>query len=292
MDSARLRQLGLDVRGGGDRLEATFVLDTPLDNPVSPVKLDRVDFRVEGERLVPLAPPEVVGLRPISLSGVRDAEALEAELADAFHEHLFHVQRRSAELRSLGLSPQVDPGSLVLSTHVAEAGLALRLVADRQGNFRVASATREGQPLPVPPTHTFELSEFRERAALVGYLAALFGEPTGPGEAARGQAGAVGEEGLVRFSEVVRAFGEGAVVPPRSGLELLVQLEVEGRPYRFAAARVAGRTFRGLLAGAQGKVWAERFELDDFPGVVPLVAGLLKVSPEAVKLVGAGAPQE
>ncbi len=69
-------------------------------------------------------------------------------------------------------------------------------------------------------------------------------------------------------------------------------LEVGGRPYRFAAARVAGRTFRGLLAGAQGKVWAERFELDDFPGVVPLVADLLKVPAQAVKLVGADAPQE
>ncbi len=291
MDSARLRQLGLEIRGEGERLEATFVLNTPLDNPVSPVKVDRVDFRVQGERLVPMAPPEVVGLRPITLGAVMGSAALEAELADAFNEHLFHVQRRSAELRALGLSPQVDPGSLVLSTEVSEAGLVLTLVADRQGNFRVARATREGQSLPVPPAHTFELSEFRERGALVGYLAALFGEQTGAGEAARGQAAAVGE-GLVHFSEVVQAFGEGAVVPPRSGLELLVQLEVEGRPYRFAAARVAGRTFRGLLAGAQGKVWAERFELDDFPGVVPLVAGLLKVSPEAVKLVGADAPQE
>ncbi|HEX8438043.1 hypothetical protein [Archangium sp.] len=289
MDSARLRQLGLEVRGEGGRLEATFVLDRPLDNPVSPIKVDRVDFRVEGERLVPIAPPEVRGLRPIALGAVKDAEALEAEVTEAFNEHLFHVQRRSAELRALGLNPQVDPVSLVLSTQVSESGLALTLVADRQGHFRVASATREGQALPVPPTHTFELSEFRERGALVGYLAALFEESTGAGAAARGQA--VGE-GLVRFSEVVQAFGEGAVVPPRSGLELLVQLEVEGRPYRFAAARVAGRTFRGLLAGAQGKVWAERFELDDFPGVVPLVAGLLKVSPEAVKLVGAGAPQE
>jgi hypothetical protein len=290
MDSARLRQLGLEVRGEGERLEATFVLDTPLDNPVSPVKVDRVDFRLEGERLVPMAPPEVMGLRPIALGAETSADDIEAELTEAFNEHLFHVQRRSAELRALGLSPQVDPVSLGLSTHLVEHGLALTLVADRQGNFQVAKATRDGQALPVPPAHTFELSEFRERGALVGYLAALFGEQTGPGEAARGQAGA--GEGLVRFSEVVQAFGEGAVVPPRSGLELLVQLEVEGRPYRFAAARVAGRTFRGLLAGTQGKVWAERFELDDFPGVVPLVAGLLKVSPEAVKLVGAGAPQE
>jgi hypothetical protein len=90
----------------------------------------------------------------------------------------------------------------------------------------------------------------------------------------------------------VEKFGAEALVPPRSSLELLAQLEVDGRPYRFAAARVAGRTFRGLLAGAQGKVWAGRFELDEFPGIVQMVADLLKVSPEAVRLVGPDAPQE
>ncbi|HEX8823564.1 MAG TPA: hypothetical protein VF794_26820 [Archangium sp.] len=286
MDTARLKQLGLEVRDGGRGLTALLSLTEPLDNPAGHRKVERVDFRVEGERLVPVAPPEVVGLRPIALGAVREARDVEAEVADAFNEHLFHVQRRSAELQALGLSARVDPHSLVLSTEVSEHGLTLTLVADRQGHFRVSSAVRDGQSLPLPQAHTFELSEFRERSALVGYLAALFGEQGQ--QPARQAAG----EGLIGFSEIVRAFGHEALVPPRSGLELLVLLEVEGKPYRFAGARVAGRTFRGLLAGAQGKVWAERFELDDFPGVVPLVASLLKVPAEAVKLVGAGPPQE
>lgn len=284
METARLKQLGLEVRDGGKGLEATLVLAEPLDNPTGHRKVERVVFRVEGERLVPSAPAEVVGLRPIALGAVKETREVEAEVVDAFNEHLFHVQRRSAELVALGLDARVAPESLVLSTQVSEQGLTLTLVADRQGHFQVASAVRDGQSLPLPQARTFELSEFRERGALVGYLAALFGEQ---GRAVAAQAAG---EGLIGFSEVVRAFGEGALVPPRSGLELLVLLEVEGKPYRFAAARVAGRTFRGLLAGAQGKVWAERFELDDFPGVVPLVADLLKVPTEAVKLVGA--PQE
>jgi hypothetical protein len=290
MDTARLRQLGLEVRGRGESLVALLALAEPLQNPVSSRRVERVDFRVEAERLVPMAPPEVVGLRPIGLGAVQEARDVEAEVADAFNEHLFHVQRRSAELRALGLSPQVDPESLVLSTELSEHGLKLTLVADRQGNFRVARAARGGQALSVSQANAqpFELSEFRERGALVGYLAALLGE-SGQGE--REKSGAAGES-LVCFAEIIRAFGGQAMVPPRSGLELLVLLEVEGRPYRFAAARVAGRTFRGMLAGTQGKMWAERFELDDFPGVVPLVAELLKVPAEAVKLVGAGAPQE
>jgi hypothetical protein len=289
MDTARLRQLGLEVRGGGERQVATLALSEPLANPVSARMVERVDFRVEGERLVPSAPPEVVGLRPIPLGAVQEARAVEAEVSDAFNEHLFHVQRRSAELQTLGLSPQVDPESLVLSTEVSEHGLTVTLVSDRQGNFRVAGAARDGQALAVSQAQAqpFELSEFRERGALVGYLAALLGD----GEGGRAKSEAAGE-GQVRFSEIVRAFGPEAMVPPRSGLELLVLLEVEGKPYRFAAARIAGRTFRGLLAGAQGKVWAERFELDDFPGVVPLVAELLKVPTQAVKWVGTGAPQE
>lgn len=291
MDSARLRQLGLEVRGGGEGQEATLVLTEPLENPVGGRKVERVTFHVQGDRLVPADPPEVVGLRPIPLGSVRGPREVEAEVADAFNEALFHVQRRSAELRALGLNPQVDPVSLGLSTHLSEHGLTLTLVADRQGNFQVSGAVRDGHPLPMPHGHPFELSEFHERSALAGYLAALFGEHGPAAEAARTKPQGAGE-GVVRFSEVLRAFGEGALVPPRSGLELLVVLEVEGRPYRFAAARVAGRTFRGLLAGAQGKVWAERFELDDFPGVVPLVAGLLKVPAEAVKLVGTDAPQE
>ncbi|ATB33687.1 hypothetical protein [Melittangium boletus] len=288
MDRAWLAQLGLELRDGAEGPEATCVLAEPLENPVGHREVSRVVFLVrEGRLLVPISPPEVMGLRPIALGAVEGRGDVESELADAFHEHLFHVQRRSAELRALGLSPRVDPVSMGLSTHLSEQGLALTLVADRQGNFQVSSAVRGGQTLVVPPGHGFELSEFRERGALVGYLAALFGEP----EAGRARDEGA-EEGVLRFSDVLRAFGERALVPPRSGMELLVVLEVEGRPYRFAAARVSGRTFRGLLAGTQGKVWAERFQLDEFPGVIPLVASLLKVPPGAVKLAASDTPQE
>ena len=86
----------------------------------------------------------------------------------------------------------------------------------------------------------------------------------------------------VRYAELARLFSGGALIPPAANVELLVQLTVNGAVYRFAAARVRGRTFRGLLAGAKGKIWAERFDLDEFPGVVPLVADLLGVPQDAV----------
>ncbi|AKF81698.1 hypothetical protein OWM54_41790 [Myxococcus sp. MISCRS1] len=285
MDTARLEGLGLQVREDVAGTEAVLDLESsPLVNPVTKAFIAEVTFQVMGDRLIPISPAAVVGLAPILIGALSDVADIEALLSDAFNEHIFHVQRRSAELQVLGLSPRVDADTLELTTDVVEGDLSVLLAADRLGNFRIARVQRDKVDVAGGAGHTLELSEFRERAALTGYLAALLGEP-----ASRPQPTPTG---LVRFSDIVEKFGAESLVPPRSSLELLAQLQVEGRPYRFAAARVAGRTFRGLLAGAQGKVWAGRFELDEFPGIVRMVASLLKVRPEAVRLVGPDAPQE
>ncbi|MCP3061721.1 hypothetical protein LXT21_23320 [Myxococcus sp. K38C18041901] len=287
MDTARLEGLGLQVREDVAGTEAVLDLESsPLVNPVTKAFIAEVTFQVMGDRLIPISPAAVVGLAPILIGALSDVADIEALLSDAFNEHIFHVQRRSAELQVLGLSPKVDPDTLELTTDVVEGDLSVLLAADRLGNFRIARVQREKVDVAGGAGHTLELSEFRERAALTGYLAALLGEP-----ASRPPPTPTGA-GLVRFSDIVEKFGAESLVPPRSSLELLAQLQVEGRPYRFAAARIAGRTFRGLLAGAQGKVWAGRFELDEFPGIVRMVASLLKVRPEAVRLVGPDAPQE
>ncbi|NBD11194.1 hypothetical protein FOF48_21265 [Corallococcus sp. Z5C101001] len=287
MDTARLRELGLQVREEAAGIEVMLDLEAAsLVNPITKDFITEVSFQVLGDRLIPIAPAAVVGMTPILLSAIDAAEEMQALLLDTFSDHVFHLQRRSEELQLLGLPADVDPQSLVLATTVKEGPLVVKLVADRQGNFRVAEARRNGEELITAAGHVIELSEFRERAALTGYLSALLGEPV-----ARTPQSAPGSE-PVRFVEVVEKFGPQALVPPRSSLELLAQLQVEGRVYRFAAARIAGRTFRGLLAGTQGKVWAGRFELDEFPGVVRMVADLLKVAPEAVRLVGPDAPQE
>ena len=128
MDSGRLAQLGLEAREGAGGTEVHLVLAEPLDNPVGQRQVSGVVFLVREERLVPLSPPEVMGLRAIALGAVTGRGDVESELADAFHEHLFHVQRRSAELRALGLLPRVDPVSLGLSAHLSEQGLSLSLI--------------------------------------------------------------------------------------------------------------------------------------------------------------------
>lgn len=301
MDTTRLQQLGLtwqeDAAGGEVVLELQSL---PLVNPLTRHFIDQVRLRPlpDDEGLLPIAPPEVVGLPPLRLEGAQRASDLEAQVSAAFNAAIVQMQKRSAELQVLGVNAHVDPETLQLSAELdamvavegtggrGRALLQLTLAADRDGSFRLARAERDGATLDLPDSEPFDLSEFRERGALAGYLAALVGETLlAPAPVAVPQAEAA--EPPLRYSELVATFGEGLIVPPRSALELLAEVVVEGRTYRFAAARVAGRSFRGLLAGAQGKLWAERFELEEFPGVVTLVSRLLGVPPEAVQVIGA-----
>jgi hypothetical protein len=288
MDTTRLEQLGLRVEQRPEGLLATLELGegSPLRNPATQQPIPAITFQAEGGRLVPWAPAAVVGMTPVFLGSVASREDIAALVSGAFEDYLFHIERRSAQLHTMGLHPNLDPESLVLSTELETGPLALTLVADRNGQFQVSRVQRDGRTLSGLPPFRFELFEFRDQNSLASYLSALIEErlarPTS----------AAGPVARVRYAEIAQAFGPEAVLPPRSTLEVLVHMRVNGAPYRFAAARVMGRTFRGLLASATGKVWADRFELDGFPGIVQLVADQLKVPPEAVQLVGPDAPQE
>lgn len=287
MDTARIEELGLRVEQSPDGVLATLELrGVALTNPATQQSIPTVTFRAEWDRLIPSAPPAVVGLTPVLLSSVASREDISSLVSSAFDEYLFHIERRSAQLHSMGLHPKLDPESLVLTTELESGPFSLTLEADRHGHFQVSRIQRDGRTLSGLPPFRFELFEFRDQNALASYLSALIEERLARPPVASGQGG------RVRYDEVAQAFGPEAVIPPRSSLEVLVHLRVNGAPYRFAAARVMGRTFRGLLASATGKVWADRFELDGFPGIVQLVADLLKVPPEAVQCVGPDAPQE
>ena len=290
MDTSRLEQLGLRVDQGPSGTLATLELGPTarLENPVTRQPISQVTFLLAGERLVPAAPPAVLGLPPLLVSSLGTRADLTVLFGNTFDEYLFHIDRRSAQLQAMGLQPSLDPETLELSTELEAGTLSLSLVSDRQGQFRVSRVKREGREVGGLPNYRFELFDFRDRASLASYLGALVDERLAQPQAAP----TAGMPGLVRYEELARAFGPQAVAPPRSAVELLVQLRVNGELYRFAAARVQGRTFRGLLAGAKGKVWAERFELDSFPGIIQLAASLFQVPAESVQLLGPDSPQE
>jgi hypothetical protein len=261
-----------------------------LLNPLTRRQLKDVTFSVAGERLVPVQPPELVGLAPIAIPRLTSAADLEAQLHAAFNENVLQLTRRSGQLQAMGIASRVEPGTLQLTAELEGSGHEFLIALDKRGGFRVLKARRDGEEVDVSAGHTFDLNEFRERSGLIGYLVALFGSEVREDHAPpRGAAAEL--EDLISYAEIGRRFGPGALIPPHSPVDILMVLEARGQAYRFAAARVAGRTFRGLLAGAAGKLWAERFEMDDtFPGPRKLLATLLELPEEDVRVLGEEAP--
>lgn len=283
MDPKRLEQLGMTVRDSDVGPEAELELQSQLANPLARTFIDKVVFAVVGERLVAIEPPEFIGLQPIHLGSVQKGAEVESQITDAFNENILQIQRRSKELQTLGIAPRLDPRSLTLTAELAAQGHAFLIQADRRGNFRLIRAQKGTEPITVSGEAQFELSEFRDQGALGGYLLALVGETAAAPAPLVPQVPAP-----LMLAQLLQAFGKGAVIPPTSAVELVVPVTVNGQQYRFAAARVAGDTFRGLLAGKAGKVWSDRFELTSFPGIATVIARALKVEVSEVKLGGEG----
>lgn len=275
---AALQGLGLDARetDGGLRVELSLGHGALL-HPVSGGALEQVSFVVDGGALIPVAPPALCGIGTFGLHTLTDAESLADQVRERFGRQLAALGQLAGQLDALGLVGEVDPDTLVLSARVVAAPFTFVLQADRDGRLRVTRASRDDVQVRLQKDAVFELSGFGDRATLGHYLAGLV-------DGAGGEAPTAVP--LVRYGELEQAFGAAALVPPSTPLEVLVELSVEGKRYRFAAGRVMGRTFRGLLAGRRGKLWAERFELDDFPGVAALAADVLGVPLDAVTILG------
>jgi len=287
----RLEELGLRVSDGAAGMEAVLTMEQQmLLNPLTRRHLEQVTFSVAGDLLVPVHPPELVGLTPIAVPRLTSAADLEAQVIAAFNENVLQLQRRGGQLQAMGIASRVEPGTLQLTAELEGSGHEFLIALDKRGGFRVLKARRGGADVDVSAGHTFDLNEFRERAGLIGYLVALFGGEVHEDHAPpRGAADEL--ENLISYAEIAQRFGPGALIPPHSPVDILMVLEAGGQAYRFAAARVAGRTFRGLLAGTSGKLWAERFDLDDaFPGPRMLLAGLLQLPMSEVKVVAGEEP--
>ena len=299
MNRSFLEDLGLTVSDVDGVIEAELELTSgQAMNPLTRQFIAKAQFTVLGDRLITIYPAELVGMPPINLSHVSKGAALEDILVKSLNEAMLHVQRRSEQLTALGISPHVEAASLQLSAELRVDGWAFSIGTDRLGNFRVTRAVNDGVELTTTSAHGFELSEFRERGALESYLIAMFGEtrpslatprprttPDGELDTEPRSAAAPPPDAPLYFKDLVAAFGPGAAVPDRSGVEVLLDLKVGDQQFRFAAARVAGRTFRGLLAGANGKLWADRFELHDFPGIKQLLARILNVPESRVEVL-------
>ena len=291
MDRKDLERLGLTVRDVDGVLEAELEMQSgQAVNPLTRTVIETVTFTVLGDRLIAIDPAELVGTAPILVPHLKSASALEDIIVKSVNDSLLQAQRRSKELASLGISPKTDPRTLLCSAEIQVGDYKFTIGNDRQSNFRVVFATYKGADLTTSGMQPFELSEFREKAALEAYLAALYGEQ--PAESGKpppasipvAAVPAAADDVSIPTGELVAAFGTNAMIPPRCQLEVVIDLTVGKDRYRFVAARLDGKNFRGMLAGAAGKVWAERFDLETFPGVKALVSELLKVEPHTIEV--------
>ena len=287
MDRAFLEGLGLKVTETDGVVEAELELNSGLAlNPLTRHVISTVDFTVMGDRLLYVGPPEFVGAQPINLAFLTDTSKLEDLVIQTLNDHLYQLERRTNELSALGIGAKVDPASLQLSAELERGPFRFTLGASRTGQFRVSRCVNDGTELSLGAPAVFELSEFRDRAALEDFLYAMFGDVAGsPSPPPRTPAEALPQADVsISMKTIFQAFGD-ATVPPRSTMEFFAELRVGGETLRFAAARLQGRTFRGLLAGPAGKIWAERFEIDEFPGVRGLVSELVGVPIEDIEVV-------
>ncbi len=286
MDRAFLEGLGLKVTETDGVVEAELELNSGLAlNPLTRHVISTVDFTVMGDRLLYVGPPEFVGAQPINLAFLTDTSRLEDLVIQTLNDHLYQLERRTNELSALGIGAKVDPSSLQLSVELERGPFRFTLGASRIGQFRVMRCLNEGLELTIGAPAVFELSEFRDRAALEDFLYAMFGDVAGsPTPPPRERETPPPVDVSISMKALFEAFGD-ATVPPRSTMEFFAELRVGGETLRFAAARLQGRTFRGLLAGPTGKIWADRFELDEFPGVRALVSELVGVPIEDIEVV-------
>jgi len=265
MEAERLAHLGLTVQEGAAGPEVVLPLHGGLVNPLTRQPVPAVTLALAETLLIPVDPPELVGLPPLAVDASTEAPELEARLLAGFEEHVAGLQPMASRLAALGMHPCVDPGSLEVRADAQVGGLRVLLGADKQGKVRILAVHRAGALLRSDVGAPFALSQFSDAASLQAHLLAVVGDAAAPRSG-------------IGYGELAERFGPGAHVPPTSALELVSDFTVRGERYRFVAARVRGRTFRGLLAGPDGKKWAEHFQLEDFPGVADVVSRALGVA--------------
>ena len=275
MEADRLAQLGLTVDEAGGGLEAVLALDRAVVNPFTQAVRPAVTFALAEDRLIPVEPPELVGLPPLSVAELGDREQLEAQLRAAFDEHVAGLEHRVEELQALGISARVDPESLEIQGEVELPPLRFVLGGDKRGHLQIEQVYRAGTLVGSEVGPPFDPTGFGGREALGIWL--------------RGQAGTPAEPQIPRgvgFGELLERFGAAARVPPRSGVEVIVDFKARGERYRFVAARVRGRLFRALLAGPDGKKWGDHFALEDFAGVEDVAVRALGIEAKEIEWLG------
>ena len=266
MEAERLAQLGLTVqedrsrpRGRRSRCER-LVLVNPLTR--RPVPAGHPGAR-RGARLVPVDPPELVGLPPLAGGALyRGAPSSRPARWPASTSTSPAPGAAPSTLEALGLQPCVASGLAARSTpRRSSAGSGSLLGADKQGKFRVLEVHRGGQLLArraSVPLRALRVPGRRE--VLASYL-----RRSSTTRLARPQTAAPALR-TVATAELARLRRRGRC-PGTSALELVSELQRAAASATGSSPPACGAARSGAARRARGKEWAEHFQLEDFPGV-------------------------
>jgi hypothetical protein len=298
--SRKLSALGIPVRLGADRetLEGELAFAGRVVHPASGQPLARARFVVVGHDHLRFLDPPLAALGPVNFYEHERAPALEAAVAQAIAAHGAALQDVAARMRALRLEASLDGERLAVRAVVKTATHAFEILGSPE-TVRVSRvAPVGGKPFEVAPEFPpLELPDFDTPTDLEIYLVNAVPRmqaapraspaPAAPG-ASPTLAATPPPRNALTLAALARVFGDDAMLAPNALVELVQEFVHGNTRYRFVAAREMGTRFKGRLIGPSGDVWADRFELANFPGTHKVVALALGAPADAP---GAGVPE-
>ncbi|HET6437495.1 MAG TPA: hypothetical protein VFG59_05500 [Anaeromyxobacter sp.] len=294
--SRKLSAMGIPVRLGVDRetLEGELAFAGRVLHPVTGQPIPRARFLVDGHDRLRFPDPPLSLLGPVNFYEHERAVSLEQALGLALARRGAALQDVAARMRALRLEASLDPERLAARAVVKTATHAFEILGTPDGVRVSRVAPVGGRPFEVAPDFpALALPTFATATDLEIFLVGAVPRMTGPATKAPSRPEAPPAEGALlatppprnalTLAALLQAFGEEAIVAPNAAVELVQEFEWGNTRYRFVASREMGTHFRGRLIGPGGDVWAERFELEGFPGARRVVSLALGVSePEPV----------
>jgi hypothetical protein len=300
--SRKLSTLGVPVRLGADRetLEGEIGFSGRVVHPATGQTIARARFVVSGHDRLSFVEPPLSALGPVDFYLHERLLGFEQAVGTALAALHGQLEDVAARLRALQLEVAVDAERLQLRAVVKAPHHAFEILGAADGARVSRVAPVGGRPQEVaasfPP---LDLRLFGSGAELEAFLVtslplmetaptAAAEAPAGAGPAARLEATPAPRNALT-LARLAEVFGAEAMLPPNAMVELVQEFQHAGTRYRFVASREMGTRFKGRLIGPSGDVWADRFELGNFPGTRAVVAQALG-APAETSSAAAGSP--
>jgi hypothetical protein len=294
----KLTALGVPVRFGADRESLEGELSfTRVMNPGTGQPIARGRFVVTGHDHLRFVDPPLAALGTFNFYAHEKLPQLEAAVAQALQQRAAALQNVLLTMRLAHLDAQVDPERVVVRAVLKTATHAFEIIGTSTDGIRVARVAPVGStPYEVAGDFpALELSQYPTATDLEIYLvgnvnqmrppqAASSSRPprAGPPSPAAGNAlvATPAPRNALTLAAVAQVFGADSLIAPNALIELIQEFEHANVRYRFVATREMGTRFKGRLIGPNGDVWADKFELANFPGTRKVVAAALGIPAE------------